>query len=63
MLSRTFVRDVIVRNKDIDGIRCRRYAGLDMGSKSMFEEVVSERDCTFDTIDTRMLEFGEDSDQ
>ena len=41
----------------------RIYAGLDMGSNSMFEDIVSERDCTFDTIDTRVLEFGEDSDQ
>ena len=45
------------------GFGSRIYAGLDMGSKSMFEDIVLERDCTFDTIDTRMLEFGEDSDQ
>ena len=45
------------------GFESRIYVGLDMGSKSMFDDIVSERDCRFDTIDTRRLEFGGDSDQ
>ena len=39
VLSWTFVRDVIVRNKDFDGVYCRRYTGLTTGLNRILKRV------------------------